>query len=143
MSTDNRASALQVQRASIPWLLPLVGIHYFARHRFLWPLMRSRLLPCILLSAFVFITLFLFTYLPQVAFLAIFHSKGAWLNATFLVLGEGAAITALLFEAFLVDKVLADLFDSVASPLCAGVTIGQKLTQGFCRCSSTKAMLSS
>ena len=62
---------------------------------------------------FVLINLFLWTYLPQVAFLAIFHGKLAWLNATFLVLGEGAAIVALLFEAFFVDETLVDVFDSV------------------------------
>jgi len=48
-----------------------------------------------------------------VAFLAIFHGRLAWLNATFLVLGEGAAIVALLFEAFCVDDTLVDIFDSV------------------------------
>lgn len=37
----------------------------------------------------------------------------AWLNATFLVLGEGAAIVALLFEAFFVDETLVDVFDAV------------------------------
>lgn len=47
------------------------------------------------------------------AFLAVFHGPGAWLNATFLVLGEGAAITALLFEAFFVDETLVDVFDAV------------------------------
>lgn len=57
--------------------------------------------------------LFVWTFLPQVAFLAIFHGPGAWLNATFLVLGEGAAIVALLFEAFLVDETLVDTFDAV------------------------------
>lgn len=47
------------------------------------------------------------------AFLAIFHGPGAWLNATFLVLGEGSAIVALLFEAFFVDETLVDVFDAV------------------------------
>lgn len=47
------------------------------------------------------------------AFLAIFHGPGAWLNATFLVLGEGSAIVALLFEAFFVDETLVDIFDAV------------------------------
>jgi uncharacterized protein involved in cysteine biosynthesis len=35
------------------------------------------------------------------------------LNATFLVLGEGAVITALLFEAVFVDETLVDVFDGV------------------------------
>lgn len=47
------------------------------------------------------------------AFLAIFHGKLAWVNGAFLVLGEGAAIVALLFEAFFVDETLVDVFDAV------------------------------
>lgn len=96
------------------------GIYFFATNPFLYPLVRGRLLPCILLSLLVLGTLFTWTYLPQVAFLAIFQGRaGAWLNATFLVLGEGAAITALLFEAFFVDEAMVDVFDAVGDlPLC-------------------------
>lgn len=89
------------------------GIYYFFAHPFLYPLLRARLLPSILLSLLVLANLFVWTYLPQVAFLAIFHGKLAWINATFLVLGEGAAIVALLFEAFFVDSTLVDVFDAV------------------------------
>ncbi|KAF2687697.1 hypothetical protein K458DRAFT_428537 [Lentithecium fluviatile CBS 122367] len=65
-------------------------------------------------AIFVLINLFLWTFLPQVAFLAIFHKSGsAWVNGTFLVLGEGAAIVAILFEAFLVDESQVDVFDAV------------------------------
>jgi uncharacterized protein involved in cysteine biosynthesis len=91
----------------------LQGIYYFLRRPSFWPLFRARLLPTVLLSAFIFTNLFLWAYLPQVAFLAIFQGAGAWLNATFLVLGEGAAIVALLFEAFFVDETLVDVFDAV------------------------------
>lgn len=45
--------------------------------------------------------------------MAIFHGPLAWVQAVFLVLGEGAAIVALLFEAFFVDETLVDVFDSV------------------------------
>jgi len=63
---------------------------------------------------FVLTNLFLWTYIPQVAFLAIFHGWAlAWINGAFLVLGEGAAIVALLFEAFFVDETLVDVFDAV------------------------------
>lgn len=66
-----------------------------------------------MLSIFVFTTLFVWTYLPQVAFLALFHGRDlAWINGAFLVLGEGAAVTALLFEAFFVDETLVDVFDA-------------------------------
>ena len=47
------------------------------------------------------------------ALLSIFHGKLAWVNGAFLVLGEGAAIVALLFEAFFVDETLVDVFDAV------------------------------
>lgn len=36
-----------------------------------------------------------------------------WVNAIFLVLGEGLAIVSLLFEAFFVDETLVDVFDAV------------------------------
>ncbi|DAA75090.1 TPA_exp: hypothetical protein A8136_2188 [Trichophyton benhamiae CBS 112371] len=98
---------------SATWIYPLQGIVYFIFHPFLWPLFRSRLLPITLLSLFIYTILFVFTYLPQVAFLAIFHGPGAWVNGAFLVLAEGAAIVAMLFEAFFVDEAQVDVFDSV------------------------------
>ena len=63
--------------------------------------------------------LFTWTYLPQVAFLAIFQGHLAWVNGTFLVLGEGAVIIALLFEAFPADEALLNLFDAVSSFVCS------------------------
>jgi hypothetical protein len=53
--------------------------------------------------------------LPQVAFLAIFHGALAWVNGAFLVLGEGLVIVSLIFEAFLVDETLVDVFDAVSA----------------------------
>lgn len=89
-------------------------MYYFATHPFLWPVLRARLLPCFILSLIVYIFLFVFAYLPQVAFFAIFYGRAlAWVNAAILVLGEGAAIVALLFEAFFVDESLVDVFDAV------------------------------
>lgn len=90
------------------------GIIYFIGHPFLYPLARKRLLPAFLLTVFVIVNLFVWAYLPQVAFLAIFHNTGsAWVNGTFLTLGEASAITAILFEAFLVDESQVDVFDAV------------------------------
>ncbi|RAH82106.1 hypothetical protein BO86DRAFT_361911 [Aspergillus japonicus CBS 114.51] len=95
------------------WLYPLRGIYFTFSHRYLWPLFRARLIPIVLLSAFIYVLLFLFAYLPQVAFLAIFQGAGAWVSGAVLVLGEGAAIVAILFEAFFVDETLVDIFDAV------------------------------
>lgn len=71
------------------------------------------MIPICFLSAFILSILFIFAFLPQVAFLAIFHGAGAWLNGLVLTLGEGAAIVGLLFEAFFVDETQVDVFDSV------------------------------
>ena len=67
-----------------------------------------------MLSLGTTLLLFLLTYLPQVAFLAVFHRKGsAWLNGTFLVLSEANLIVVIFFEAFLVDKTQVDVVDAV------------------------------
>ncbi|EOA84986.1 hypothetical protein ACJQWK_06744 [Exserohilum turcicum] len=92
----------------------LKGVVFFLAHPFLYPLLRARLLPAFLLSLFVLVTLFFWTLLPQVLFLKLFHPAGsAWVNAVFLVLGEGAAVVALLFESFFVDESQVDVFDAV------------------------------
>jgi uncharacterized protein involved in cysteine biosynthesis len=105
-------NAIFYDGSNVP-LTAIQGFIYFVSHKAFWPLFKARLLPILLLTTFILANLFIWTYLPQVAFLAIFHGPGAWLNATFLVLGEGAAITALLFEAVFVDETLVDVFDGV------------------------------
>jgi len=103
---------------SASWLYPFKGIYFFATNPAWWPLMGRRIIPLVLVSIVVFGLLFTFAYLPQVAFLALFgHGPGAWLNALFLVLGEGAVVIALLFEALLVDETLVDVFDAVIPAL--------------------------
>ena len=106
--------------------LDLQGIYYFAAHPFLYPLLRARLLPCFLLSIFILSILFVWTYIPQVLFLAVFHGSLAWVNGAFLVLSEGAAIVALLFEAFLVDETLVDVFDAVLIDKGQGALVARK-----------------
>lgn len=96
------------------FLYPLKGIWYFATHRYLHPLLQSRLLPLTLLSTCILVLLFLTAYLPIVAFLALFHYQGsAWVNGTFFILGIGNLLIALLFEAMFVDHTQVDIFDAV------------------------------
>jgi hypothetical protein len=109
----NASRALQPVRGvvSASWLYPLKGIWYFCAYREYWPLFGRHLIPMTVISIFILSLLFIFTYLPQVAFLAIFHGHLAWFNAAFLVLGEGQVLIALLFEAFMVDETLVNIFD--------------------------------
>jgi len=72
------------------------------------------MIPLVVLSFCITALLFTATYLPQVIFLALFHSKGsAWVNGTFLVLSESNLIIAIFFEALFVDKTQVDIFDAV------------------------------
>lgn len=71
--------------------------------------------PLAALSLCITVFLFFTLFLPQVALLALFHSKGgsAWVNATFLTLSETNLIVAIIFEAFFVDRSQVDVFDAV------------------------------
>ena len=101
-----------LRRAAHAAHFPLSGAVYFCRHREYHALFLGRLLPLALISFFVYFILFAFTFVPQFAFLAIFHGWGAWVNALFLVLGEGLVITQALFEGFFVDEARVDVFDA-------------------------------
>lgn len=90
---------------------PLQGIYYFARHREFWPLWAGRLLPLSIISVIIYLVLFFFAYLPQVALLAIWQGRGAWFNASILTLGEGQVLIQTLFEGFFVDECRVDIFD--------------------------------
>ncbi|KAK5993106.1 hypothetical protein PT974_06534 [Cladobotryum mycophilum] len=100
------------RRAAAAASYPIRGIWYFARNREFWPLFLGRLLPLSLISLLVYFILFTFTFLPQYAFLVIFHGWGAWVNAVILVLGEGLVIIQALFEGFFVDECRVDVFDA-------------------------------
>ncbi|KAJ7642238.1 hypothetical protein FB45DRAFT_786336 [Roridomyces roridus] len=99
--------------ATSAYWYPFRGMYFCLTHPFMWPLVKARFLPCLIITMAVLPALFIFTYLPQVALLAIFQGHLAWFNAVFLVLGEGAVIIALLFEAFFVDETLVKIFDAV------------------------------
>ncbi|KAK1753728.1 hypothetical protein QBC47DRAFT_404073 [Echria macrotheca] len=92
---------------------PLYGIWYFLRRPYFYPLFVGRLLPLSIISLLVYFILFTFAFLPQLAFLAIFHGwAGAWINATVLVLGEGLVVIQGIFEGFFVDECRVDVFDA-------------------------------
>ncbi|KAH7129345.1 hypothetical protein B0J13DRAFT_453521 [Dactylonectria estremocensis] len=103
---------LYLKRASVAASYPIRGIWYFLRNREFWPLFVGRMVPLSIISFLVYFLLFTFAFLPQFAFLAIFHGWGAWVNAVVLVLGEGLVIIQGLFEGFFVDECRVDVFDA-------------------------------
>jgi len=132
----NPAAALRPVKSvvSASFLYPFKGVYYYLAHPAFYPLFGRRLIPLIVTSIVVLGLLFTFTYLPQVAFLAIFHGHLAWFNAAFLVLGEGQVVIALLFEALLVDETLVNVFD-----VCTPTQVPQAFTNSARRSSSMKA----
>lgn len=130
-----------ISRALLAASYPLRGIAYFLRHPAYYPLFLSRLLPLSLLSLLIYFILFTFAFLPQFAFLYIFHGRGAWLNAIVLVLGEGLVIIQGLFEGFFVDECRVDVFDVSLTRQCslrrctwkADTGIGYPYRTGPCR----------
>ena len=79
-------------KALYPALYPVFGIWFFIVHPPFWSLFKTRLLPLLFVSLLVYTLLFMFTFLPQAAFLAIFHGPAAFVSAAFLVLGEGRLV---------------------------------------------------
>lgn len=114
-----------VSRAFVAASYPLLGIYYFLRHPAFYPLFLGRLLPLTIISTLVYMILFIFTFLPQLAFLAIFHGRAAWVNAIVLVLGEGLVIIQGLFEGFFVDECRVDVFDVSRSSSSALKTLAR------------------
>ncbi|CAM1503659.1 Fc.00g012500.m01.CDS01 [Cosmosporella sp. VM-42] len=101
-----------LKRAGIAASYPIRGIWYYLRNREFWPLFSGRIMPLSIISFLVYFVLFTFAFLPQFAFLALFHGWGAWVNAVVLVLGEGLVIIQGLFEGFFVDEARVDVFDA-------------------------------
>jgi len=112
------ASVLQPIRnvVSASFLYPFKGIYYFLSHREFYPLFGRQLIPLTVISIVILGLLFIFAYVPQALFLLIFHGPTAWFNAVFLVLGEGQVLVALLFEAFMIDETLVNVFDVCPHP---------------------------
>ena len=105
-------SAWRVQLC-YPILTHPKGIVYFATHRDLWRPLMSRLVPTLSLSAGVIAFMFIFTYLPQAAVLALFNGPLAAFSAILLTLSESSTIINLLSKNFLIDEALLDTFDGV------------------------------
>ncbi|KAH7100318.1 hypothetical protein BKA62DRAFT_706658 [Auriculariales sp. MPI-PUGE-AT-0066] len=94
------------------YLYPLRGISYLLSHSSLWPPVTRHLPSLLLLSTGVLVFMFAFTYLPQVAVLAIFNGPLAFVNAAGLVLSESQFIINTIANAFIIEDSIIDLFDA-------------------------------
>lgn len=129
----DRVKALSQDAArSGAYLYPLKGIAYYASHRSLWRPLISRLLPTLTLSVGVIVFMFIFAYLPQAAFLALFNGPLAVFNAILLTLSEASTIITVLSKNFLIDEALLDTFDGtlVSRNMTSTVSEGRQIKPG-------------
>ncbi|KDQ58363.1 hypothetical protein JAAARDRAFT_128429 [Jaapia argillacea MUCL 33604] len=98
---------------SLAWLWPLKGIAYAISHPKLFTSIRPALLKSLLSSSLVLLFLLFFTYLPQLAFLALFTGPFAPLIALFLVLAESLLALTFLAKPLFLGPALTGVFDAV------------------------------
>lgn len=91
------------------WAYPLRGILYFLAHPALYRAAAPVLLKSALVSLAIVAFLFLFTYLPQAAFCALFSGPLGFVAAVPLVLGEAYALIALVSRAFFLGQAQDDI----------------------------------
>ncbi|KAJ7168068.1 hypothetical protein C8R43DRAFT_1157545 [Mycena crocata] len=95
------------------WWYPFQGILYFVSHASLYRSIFPVILKTLLTALGVTAALFMFTYLPQVAFCAVFSGPFAFATAALLVLGEAYAIIMFLSKAFFLGHAQDQLFNAV------------------------------
>lgn len=74
----------------------------------------SKLTPSLALGLGVTVSMFVFTYLPQAAFLAVVNGPFAVFSTVLLVLSESSTIFNILSRSFIIGDALIDTFDGVS-----------------------------
>ncbi|KAF2105139.1 hypothetical protein NA57DRAFT_71336 [Rhizodiscina lignyota] len=93
------------------YLYPIKGLFYYLSHRSLWKPFLSKLTPTLTTGVGVTAFMFLVTYIPQAAILAIFNGPLAALSTILLVLSESSTISNLISRTFFLEDALVDTFD--------------------------------
>lgn len=114
------------------YMYPIKGIFYFLTHRSLWKPLLSKLLPTLALSAGVVTSMFVFTYVPQLAVLVLFNGPLAVFTTVLLILSESSAIISMVSRSWLLQEALLDTFDGtlVARDATDVVREGRQLKSG-------------
>jgi len=107
-----RARAIATEAVkSQAYLYPIKGILFFASHKDLWRPLMDKLIPTITTGISVTTAMFIFTYIPQAAALAIVNGPFAAISTILLVLSESSTITNLVTRNFFIQDALVDTFD--------------------------------
>ncbi|KAH8802812.1 hypothetical protein F5884DRAFT_903437 [Xylogone sp. PMI_703] len=127
--TKDLAQAVVKSRS---YLYPINGIFYFLGHQSLWKPLLQKIVPTITLSIGVITFMFIFTYVPQMAVLALVNGPLAIIAAVLLVFSESSIIILLLSRTFFIQDALVDVFDAtlIAQNQSEVVSSGRQLKAG-------------
>lgn len=115
-STLSRYAKLEIQYSrSVTKTKYMQGILYFIGHRSLWSPLMSNLTPTLSLGLGITAFMFLVTYVPQMAAMALVEGPFAAISAAGLVLSESSTLTNIGARAWWVEGALVDTFDGVGS----------------------------
>ncbi|KAJ7702434.1 hypothetical protein B0H17DRAFT_1044327 [Mycena rosella] len=95
------------------WWYPIQGILYFLSHTSLSASILPVILKLCITGVGITAAMFAFTYLPQVAFCALFSGPFAFATAALLVLGESYAVILFASKAFFLGSAQDQLFNAV------------------------------
>ncbi|KAK6511063.1 hypothetical protein TWF506_010145 [Arthrobotrys conoides] len=95
------------------YMFPIQGIYHFLRYPSLQRPLWRKVLPTILLSVVVIVTMFFATYLPQAAILTFVDGPIAFVNAAMLVLSESSTLILLISKWWWLDDATVEVFDAV------------------------------
>ncbi|OCK77041.1 hypothetical protein K432DRAFT_395941 [Lepidopterella palustris CBS 459.81] len=111
---------------------PIKGIEYFFIHRSLWKPLTAKLVPAVSLGLGITVFMFVVTYIPQAAVLAILNGPLAVISTILLVLSESSTLFSFLNKNFLINDALIDTFDGtlVSRNQTSLVSRGRQIRQG-------------
>ncbi|KAJ6500375.1 hypothetical protein C8R45DRAFT_820129 [Mycena sanguinolenta] len=95
------------------WWYPLQGVYYFLSHASLYRAILPTILKTLFTALGITAALFTFTYLPQVAFCAVFSGPFAFATAALLVLGESYAVITFVSKVFFLGRAQDQIFNAV------------------------------
>lgn len=86
------------------WSYPILGVTYLATHPVLYKAVTPVISKAIATSVGITGALFFFTYLPQVAFCALFSGPFAFFTAAIMVFSEAYILVSVVAKAFFLNR---------------------------------------
>ncbi|KAK4117571.1 hypothetical protein N656DRAFT_47721 [Canariomyces notabilis] len=114
------------------YLYPIKGVAYFFTHPALWKPLRDKLIPYLALYSGVVGSMFVFTYVPQLAVLVFVNGPLAVFTTVLLILSESATIVSFVSKNYLLQDAILDTFDGtlVARNTTSLVSAGREVKGG-------------